>query len=57
MKPELNITEAWGPVAGAELSKMRIECVWCDEAGEPVKARSFPVLRLLSRRKSGDQAA
>lgn len=59
MKPELNITESGGPVAAADLAALRVEMVWCDDAGEPVKHRSVPLLRLLSRRgrKAGDQAA
>ncbi len=50
MKPELNITESAVPVGAGDLSALRVEVVWCDEAGEPVKSRSLPVLRLLARR-------
>ncbi len=59
MKPELNITESAVPVGAGDLSALRVEVVWCDEAGEPVKSRSLPVLRLLSRRgrKAAGQAA
>lgn len=53
MKPELNITEAFTPAAGVDLASLRVECVFCDEAGEPAKRRTVAMLSLLgSRRRS-----
>lgn len=51
MKPELKITEAWSPVAGTDLASLRVECVFCDEAGEPVKRSAVSMLSLLGSRR------
>ena len=51
MKPEMNITEAWSPVAGTDLDSLRVECVFCDEAGEPMKRRTVSMLSLLGSRR------
>lgn len=48
MKPELNITEAFTPVAGIDLASLRVECVFCDEGGEPATRRSVAMLSLLA---------
>ncbi len=47
MKPELKITEAFAPVAGTDLASLRIECVFCDESGEPAKRRTVAMLSLM----------
>lgn len=51
MKPELNITEAWSPAAGTDLASLRVECIFCDEAGEPVKRSAVAMLSLLGARR------
>lgn len=50
MKHEANITESWIPFAGADLDSLRVECVFCDEAGEPVKRSAVSMLSLLGSR-------
>lgn len=47
MKPELKITKAFAPDAGGGLARLRVECVFCDEAGAEVRRRSVSLLSLL----------
>lgn len=51
MKQDPKITEAFSPVAGTDLSSLRVECVFCDETGEPVKRRTVAMLSLLGARR------
>lgn len=53
MKPERNITEAFSPVQGIDLASLRVECVYCDAAGEPAKRRTVSMLSLLASRRRG----
>lgn len=39
---------AEGAPVAADLARMRVECVYCDDAGEPLQVRAVPVLALLA---------
>ncbi len=51
MKQDRTITEAFSPLQGIDLASLRVECVFCDAAGEPVKRRTVSMLSLLGPRR------
>lgn len=53
MKPELDLPEGSLFAAGADLASLRVECVYCDARGEPVRRRAVSLLSLLDPRRHG----